>query len=137
PGANGDPLATHLDLDMGFGGEVVEPPRVLRRATLRGDHHVRLRFAHVEQRGGAGRTSTTPDRAQQQHRPAAEARTDPSIRALVEPLVDGEQRTHDAFEERVHAGAHSRRRALAHTGGALVAGNPRAPSRTATRSRWY
>ena len=102
PGAHGDPLAPHLDFHVGPGGEVVEPPRVLGRATLRCDHHVRVAVAHVQQRGGAGLLGPAPNGAQEQHRPATEARADVAV--LVEPLVHGE---HRAFDEWVHLGHHT------------------------------
>jgi hypothetical protein len=39
------------------------------------------------------------DGAQEQHRPATEARADPPVAVLVEPLVHGEQRAKDKFDE--------------------------------------
>ena len=90
--------------DVGLGDEVVEPPRVLGRAALRRDYHVCVAVPHVEQRRGAGLLGAAPDGAQEQHRPATEARANPSVALLVEPLVHGEQRAKDEFEEWVHAG---------------------------------
>src|SRR6185369_1399398 len=63
---------------------------------------------HVEQRGGARLAAAASDRAQEQHWPAAERRTDPPIADLVEPLVHSQERTEDPFDQWVHV-AHPRR----------------------------